>query len=124
MPHKNTWEQDNLYREFSGEIASDEILESNFKLQAHPNFESIKYIINDFTEVTAHNIELVHANVYAKTDEIISNTKGKLKIALIVPINSTIMEAAIGYRTLMINSLFSCEIFNTLEEAKAWATGD
>lgn len=124
MPHDNHWEDDNLYRKFSGEITGEEILESNFELHSHPNFKSIKYIINDFTDVTGHSVEIIHTNVYANVDNIIANSKGKLKIALIVPVDSIMMEVAENYRKLMIGSVFTCEIFSTVEEANHWINED
>ena len=120
MPHENIWKHGSLYRKFSGEISGDEILKSNFELQSHPNFKAIKYIINDFTDVIGHTVEVVHTDVYAKTDDIVSNTKGRLKIALIVPTNSPVTEAANNYRDNMIDSLFTCEIFSTVEDANNW----
>lgn len=124
MSNENIWTSDSLYRKFSGELTGDEILKSNFELQAHPNFRKIKYIINDFTDVTSHTVEAIHTNVYAKTDNIISDTKGKLKIALVVPQNSPVIDAANDYRGQMINSLFLCEIFSNIEEATIWASED
>ena len=84
MPYTNTWELEGLYRKFVDEINGDEILESNYKLHEDPNFQAIKYIINDFIEVTGHSIVTAHTKAYATSDNIISNTKGKLKIALVV----------------------------------------
>ena len=84
MPHNITWKSEGLYREFTGEINGDEILESNFELHIHPDFQSIKYIINDFSKVTTHSIEENHTKVYATTDKIIANSKGCLKIAIVV----------------------------------------
>ena len=121
MPHTNTWEINNLYRKFTGNISGDEILQSNFELQSHPNFKDIKYIINDFTEITSHSIEIVHTDVYAKTDEMIASSKGQLKIAIVYTIGSSVSELAESYRQQMIGNLFECECFHSVEEAKKWA---
>ncbi len=119
MPHTNTWETGGLYRKFTGEISGEEILESNFDLHMDSNFQTIKYIINDFTEVTGHSIEVVHTKVYATTDEIISNTKGKLKIAIVVT-QDPLIALANSYREEMIGKRFECDIFNTIEDAREW----
>ena len=84
MSYQNTWETHGLYRKFSDEIRADEILESNFELHRHPNFEDITYIINDFTKVTDSSVETAHTKTFAKIDDIISKTKGHLKIAIVV----------------------------------------
>ena len=123
MPHSILWESDGLVRKFSGQISGEEILESNFALQAHPKFQTINYIINDFTEVTSHSIEKSHTNAYATTDEIISNEKGKLKIAIVVN-QESLIELAKNYQSLMRNMLFECEIFQSVEDSRQWVEND
>ncbi len=108
-----------LYRKFTGIISGEEILVSNFELHTAPDFQTINYIINDFTEVTGHSIEAVHTKVYASTDEIISNTKGKLKMALVVT-QDALIALANGYREEMIGNKFECNIFQTREDAYKW----
>lgn len=119
MSHKNAWESEGLYRKFTGVITGEEVLESNLELQKNPGFKDIKYIINDFTEVTGHSIEVSHTKVYASTDDIVSNTKGKLKIALVVT-EASLMSLAKNYREHMIDKVFECEIFQSIEDARKW----
>ena len=121
MPYTYTWEPSGLYRKFVGEVSGDEILQSNFELHSHPQFESINYIINDFTEMTGFFITTDHTRIYAKTDEIISNTKGRLKISLVATHNEHIALAE-NYRKEMKNNRFECEIFNTVENAREWVS--
>ncbi len=123
MPHKNTWEPGGLHRKFTGTISGDEILESNFELHTDPNFQTINYIINDFTAVTGHSIEVAHTQAYAITDEIISNTKGKLKISLVVT-QKPLIALANSYRKEMIGNRFECEIFKTIEDARKWVSSE
>lgn len=120
MPHTNTWTEHSLYRKFTGEISPDEILISNFETHNHTNFSRIKYIINDFTDVTSVNIDNSHTKIYATTDDIISNTKGELKIAIVVQQEAHIALAN-NYRNEMKNKCFECEIFKTLADAENWA---
>ena len=97
------------------------LIESNFDLHQDSNFQAIKYIINDFTEVIEHSIEVIHTKVYASTDEIISNSKGKLKIALVVT-QEPLIVLANSYREEMIGNTFECDIFNTIEDAREWTS--
>ena len=119
MSYTNSWESEGLYRKFFGEISGDEILESNFELHANPNFKTIKYIINDFLEVTAYSIESSYTKAYASSDAVISNSKGKLNIALVVD-QDELIALANGYREQMKGQLFECEIFPCIEEARKW----
>jgi len=123
MPHTNTWERNGLYRKFTGILSGAEIIESNFELHTEPDFQKIEYIINDFTEITDHSIDIAHTNIYAKTDDIISNTKGRLKIALLVT-QEDLIDLANGYRELMKNSKFDCEIFKSIEDARNWVNNE
>ena len=123
MPHINQWEKDGLYRKFTGEITGHEILESNFGLQIQPEFQSIKYIINDFTEVTGHSIDNSHTELYAQTDEKAASNKGnsELKIALLVT-QPSLIALAENYRNEMKGNMFECEIFQTIEAAREWVS--
>lgn len=119
MAYTNSWEPNGLYRKFVGEVHGDEILESNLELQTHPNFSDIQYIINDFSEITGHSIAIHHTSAYAKVDDIVSVTKGQLKIAIIVTQDSMI-SLANSYREQLKNELFDCEIFDTVTSARNW----
>lgn len=119
MPHTNTWETDGLYRQFSGEISGEEILRSNFEAHEHPRFRDIKYVINDFTRITGHSLEPVHTEIYASTDEMISRSKGRMKIALVVD-QAAYLPLAEQYVALMEGKHFECQIFPSLDEARRW----
>ncbi len=121
MPHTNTWEPEGLYRKFTGITTGDEILESNFEAHLSPDFQTINYVINDFTDVTGHSIDTTHTKIYASTDEIVSNTKGKLKIALVVT-QKPLIALAEHYRDEMAGNKFECRIFQTLDQARKWVS--
>ena len=123
MPYTNTWEPDGLYRKFIGEVSGDEILNSNFELHTDPNFSSIKYIINDFSEITGHSINFAHTKAYAITDRIVSNSKGKLKIALVV-VHDELIALANNYSEHMKDAQFECDIFNSIKSARRWVSNE
>ncbi|GAV19655.1 hypothetical protein MMIC_P0605 [Mariprofundus micogutta] len=119
MAHSSIWETDGLYRKFSGDISGYEILQSNIELQGDARFKNIEYVINDFTDVTSHSVEVVHTEAYASTDQIVSHTKHRLKIALVVP-QVEMLALAENYCELMKGQLFECDIFRSLEQARSW----
>jgi len=123
MPYTLTWASNGLFRKFTGNVSGDEILKSNFELHVDPYFQDITYVINDFTEMTSHSIETSHTEVYAKTDDIVSNTKGRLKIALIVS-QADHIELANSYCEQMEDKIFECEIFRTEKDARIWVSED
>lgn len=119
MAYTNIWETVGLHRKFTKEITSEEILLSNIELHTDSGFGYIQYIINDFTDVTGYSIEALDINAYAISDDIISVTKGKLKIALVVT-QAPLIELAKNYCELMSGKRFECELFQSLDDARNW----
>ena len=119
MPHTNTWETDGLYRKFTGDIDTFEVLNSNFQLHEHPRFKDIKYIINDFIEVENISIEISHTEIFAKTDEMVANTKGYLKIALLIT-QEAHLPLTENYLKAMKENRFKCKVFTSIEDAREW----
>lgn len=123
MPYTYEWEKNGVYRKFTGIISGEEILNSNFELQSDIRFSKIKYVINDFTAVTGHSIENRHTKAYAKNDDVISISVGKLKIAIIV-IEKSLISLAELYKKEMKELLYDCEIFETIGEARNWVSSE
>ena len=119
MAHTYYWEPEGLYRKFFDEVSGEEILASNLEIQNQPEFLKIKYIINDFSDVSSYTVTQGHTEIYAKTDDIISDTKGKLAIAIVV-LNEEPKAFAENYRQQLKNRFFTCEIFESLQEAREW----
>lgn len=119
MPHTTAWEEHGVYRKFSDRISAEEILASNFEMHEQPRFADIHYVINDFSAVSGVDLEHAHTEIYAKTDNYVAHTKNKLKIALVVT-NPDYLPLAENYRRLMLDSVFDCEIFSALQEARDW----
>lgn len=119
MPHLDIWETKGLHRKYHGVINPDEILQANLELNSDPRFSEITYIINDFTEISGISISENHTKIFALTDDIISATKGKLKIAIVV-IKNEYVELANTYRNELKNHVYHCEIFQTINKAREW----
>lgn len=121
MTHSITWENNGIYRQFKGLVSGEEILESNFALQADARFVDINYIINDFTDVTEHTITVTDTNAYAITDEIAANKKPNIKIAIVVT-KKDLFDLADTYSALMKAMKFDVKIFKTTEQARLWVS--
>ena len=119
MPHTLSWEKNGVNRNFSGDLTAGEILISNFTIYELPKFKDIKYIINDFRDVTSFTVENDDTKIYAETDDIISRTKGNLLIAIVATHHKHIALAT-NYQKELTNKLFKCEVFNTLDDAQKW----
>ena len=121
MPHTIRLEDDGIYRSFTGTVSGEEILASNCHLHSLPEFRHIGYVINDFSAMDDHAIEFAHTSAYATSDQVISNTKDRLKIALVVTPQAEHIALAQHYQEMMLGCHFECGIFHSPEQAYVWA---
>lgn len=119
MSHKIVWEHFGLYRKFTDGISGHELVKIKLDLSHKERFKEIKYIINDFLEISEHSIEIEHANVFTRMNEVMSNTKHELKIAMVV-VDDKLIGFAERYCALMQDQVFECAFFHSVEEARAW----
>ena len=60
-----------------------------------------------------------HAKALSKMNEVMSNTKHELKIALVVS-EARLMRFAENYCALMQDKVFECALFLSVEDARQW----
>ncbi len=120
MPHTTTREKQGIYRKFNGIISGDEILDSNFETHKRDDFMQIQYVINDFSDVEGHSVDIVHTQAFASSDKVIANAKIQLKIA-IVATQTEMVALAENYIKLMASAPFECQLFDNLTDARQWA---
>ena len=121
MAHLNKWEGKGLYREFKGNIAGREILNINFTIQCDPRFDKIKYVINDFTQITDFHFSDMDINGLVISDNIAAKSNPRLKIALIVTLEPLLKWADL-YCEHMKGSPYICEIFDNISDAEKWVS--
>lgn len=49
MPYETLWEQKGVVKRFRGFVTADEFVQSAEDIAAHPDFDRVTYIVNDFT---------------------------------------------------------------------------
>jgi len=118
MPYIHKWKETGVIREFSGAINAAQVLNSNLELHAHKRFNDIDYVLNDFTAATEIVIAAEQTTAFATTDEMVALTKGELKIAIVI--SNAFLPAALAYQKQMIDSSFTCLIFEAISEAEQW----
>ncbi|RLL53537.1 hypothetical protein D8Y20_05030 [Mariprofundus sp. EBB-1] len=119
MAHLITWEDNGLYRKFTGEISANECMQVKLELSADLRFGQIKYIINDYSGISGHSIKVEHARAFAKVNAMMANTKHQLKVALVVP-HDSLLHFAQHYCALMQDQVFECACFHCVEDARQW----
>lgn len=119
MAHSCLWETGGVYRAFSATLSPDEVITSNFELHVDPRFGDIEYVINDFTGVDRTEILQEHTTIFARTEDVIAQTKHRLKIALVVRDELQQMLAQ-AFCDEMKSNPFDCAIFQSLDDARDW----
>lgn len=56
MAYNIVWEPDGIHGEYSGFVTGREMIESATKIQADPRFDEVRYVINDFANVTRYDL--------------------------------------------------------------------
>lgn len=119
MPYKNIWERDGVYRRYSNSITGKEVLQAVQDVHGHELFDSIRYVINDFLEVTKHDVSLHDIKSLAAIDKAAALTNPNIKIAIVTTM-PTIQTLSSLYGELINKSPFTCKIFSCLDEARKW----
>ncbi len=57
MPCETIWENKGVLKRLSGHVSAEEFVHSIEAIQADPRFDDIRYVINDFSQVTSHELD-------------------------------------------------------------------
>lgn len=119
MAHENNWQETGLCRIYTGTVSGEEIFESNLAIHGDPRFDDARYVINDFTRMTAFEILEEDVQKIAIVDNVASISNPKVKIA-IVSTDKSFLEWANRYCEAMQGSLYQCKIFSNIDDADKW----
>lgn len=56
MAYELAWEPHGIYKRLWGFVPADEFVESEEAVIGHERFHEVRYVINDFSEMTAHGV--------------------------------------------------------------------
>ena len=121
MAHLNKWEDKGLYRQFTNNVTGREVLNINLTIQGDPRFDDIKYVINDFTQITDFDFSDIDIKRLVVTDNAAAKSNPNLKIALILTLEP-LLEWANLYCEYMKDSPYICEIFDNISDARKWVS--
>jgi hypothetical protein len=57
MPHELLWEKDGVHKRFWGDMSGRELADSVEEVAAHPRFDDISFVLNDFLEVGGYTLD-------------------------------------------------------------------
>lgn len=120
MAYKNKWERCGVIRVFSGSIDGKQLLDSVISVEEDRRFDSIRYVINDFSNVV--NIDINDRDVIrvAAMDRGASVTNPNIRIAVVTNDNR-MRDLTQRYGELMKGSPYQALLFGSIDEARNWA---
>ena len=116
MPYVIVRESKGSYKKFSGYVTHAEFLQSIFDNNNDPDFDRMRYAINDFLDVQDHSVNIDHVNTAVVHGLGASFTNAKIKLA-IVTIDPKICTLVRLYSS---HVKYPVKIFSTLSNARDW----
>lgn len=119
MSYENIWEKQGVYRKYNGRVTGKEIRQAVEEVEGDARFESVRYVISDFLDVTEQDISPQDIEIIAAIDKAAAITNPDIKVA-VVATSQAIQGMASMYCELSDDIPFPCKLFTNLEEAREW----
>lgn len=124
MPHSTHWFADGILRTYTGVVTGDELLRAVGEIYGDNRFDSLTYIINDFTAIEAVRFEARDmSHVVAQQFSMASGRQGHIRFAVVSPdkrYDDTIRQYVT--RVAQRGLPWTINVFDTLAEAQAWTS--
>lgn len=121
MAYEYIWEDNGLYRVFTGTTSGTEVLNSNLSIHGDPRFDEIDYVLNDFLSIDNFEVSDMDIKKIAHMDSVAELSKPTLKIAIITT-HSELLEWVNKYLMCMKDATYICNIFSNIDDARQWCT--
>ena len=113
------WIESDIKVCFNGEISLVDIYEVNSLIQEDARFETMRYQIYDFSEVTKTNLIDKDALFLGDIDLKSSSWNSNIRLAIVTK-DARIKELAKAYKEVMSKSRWQVTILEDLAEAELW----
>lgn len=123
MPYTITWMPDGVLIRLSGQITFEENMKFNGEIYGDARFESLRYEIGDYREVTKFHVSEKETTVIANLERQSARWNSHVKMAHITR-DPDIIKLIRQYEEAMANTQWDFGLFETMEEAEAWVMQD
>jgi len=120
MACKIIWEKNGILFKHSGTVTDQEARSMNDIMYGDKRFETIKYQISDYTEVTNNLLTHTDAKIIGTLDRTSSNWTSKRMRIVVVTKDEKFVPIIKTYFKEFVGTLWECKIFETLEMAYEW----
>ena len=125
MTCETIWENKGVLKRLSGHVSADEFVHSVEAIQADPRFDDIRYVINDFSQVSSHELDedLLQELAAIQYGAQASNPQVR---AVYVGLKSDPVLAQLLQSVLIGSqrSVYRVALFETLPQARDWLQGE
>ena len=122
MSYELRWHPGGVTKYFFAKVTNEDMLLSVYESEADPRFENLRYVINDFLDITGCDFEAPIAERIAIQDRGAAFTNAKTRIA-VVTTHPQVIAAAEAYSASPMN-IYQTRIFPTMTEARQWLSVD
>lgn len=124
MPHSTHWFSDGIVRTYTGVVTGDELVRAVGEIDGDDRFDSLTYIINDFTAIEGLEFEARDlSTVVAQQFSLTSGRQRHIRFAVVSPdkrYDDTIR--AYVTRVAQRGVPWTINVFEALAEAQAWTS--
>ena len=120
VAYENNWERNGVVKIFSGSVDGRQVLDSVISVEADKRFDSVRYVINDFSNVVDIDINERDIIRIAAMDRGASVTNPNIRIAVVTNDNR-MRDLVQRYGKLMKDSPYQALLFESINEAREWA---
>lgn len=125
MPCEIIWEHKGVLKRLSGHVSAEEFVRSVEAIQADPRFDDIRYVINDFSQVTSHELDadLLQELAAIQYGAQASNPQVRAVYAGLKhdpELAGLLQSILIGAK----RSVYRVAVFETLPQARDWLQGE
>ena len=119
MSYTITWMPHGVVIRLSGEITFEENMKFNGKIYGDARFETIRYEIGDYRNVTKFHVSEKETTVIANLERQSSRWNNHMKVAHITS-DPYMIKLIHQYEKTMANTAWEFGLFETMEEAEDW----
>lgn len=119
MSYSSIYEKFGIHFKMSGDVTAADLSLLEDELYRHREFDSLKYIIIDYTDAESFTMDEVEVKIAAARDKAASLSNPNLKI-LVISSDDKIIDALLQYNSYSGSHPWESSLHVTLAEARKW----
>ena len=112
------WENRGVVKRYFGRVSAEELIAPVIATEADPRFDRLRYVINDFLDITSVTFTQIDVDEIAAYDMGAALTNPHIKVAVVVA-RADVIDLVSRYIKAS-GMAYPTRTFFTMEEARAW----